>query len=103
MNKRLTCEWFISILPDMKIRILLNDELLKATKALASETGRMLTDVVEGALREEIARHQRKQKKTRIRLTTARGKGLLRRCADADAAENLALFSAGATHDLPGA
>ena len=35
--KRLTYEWFISILPDMRIRIHLDDELLKATKALASE------------------------------------------------------------------
>lgn len=63
ISKRLTCEWFISILPDMKIRICLNDELLKATKALASETGRALTDVVEGTVREEIARYQRKQKR----------------------------------------
>jgi len=134
IDKRLTCEWFISILPDMNIRIRLNDELLKATKALASETGRTLTDVVEGVLREEIARHQWEQKMTRIRPTTVRGKGLLpsvaldntasladlmaqeddprwlrrefqdsvRRCADADAAENLALFPAGATHDPPG-
>ncbi len=134
IDKRLTYECFISILPGMRIRIRLDDELLKAAKALAAETGRTLTDVVEGALREEIARHQWKQTKTRIRLTTVRGKGLLpgvalddsasladlteqedaprwlrrefqdsvRRCADADAAENLAFFPAGATHDLPG-
>ena len=77
IDKRLTYERFISILPDMRIRIHLDDELLKATKALASETARTLTDVVNGALREEIARHQRKQTETRIRLTTVRGKGLL--------------------------
>ena len=134
IDKRLTYECFISILPGMSIRIHLDDELLKATKALTSETDRALTDVVEDALREEIARHQRKQTKTRIRLTTVGGKGLLpgvalddsasladlteqedaprwlqrefqdsfRRRADTDATENLALFPAGATHDLPG-
>ncbi len=77
IDKRLTYEWFISILPDMRIRTHLDDELLKATKVLPSETDRTLTDIVKGVLREEIARHQRKQTKTRIWLTTVSGKGFL--------------------------
>ncbi len=61
----------------MRTTIRLNDELLAATKQFALQTGRTLTAVVEDALREVLSRHQQKQKKAPVQLTTVKGKGLL--------------------------
>lgn len=61
----------------MRTTIRLNDELLAATKQFALQTGRTLTAVVEDALREVLSRHQQKEKKAPVRLTTVKGKGLL--------------------------
>ena len=61
----------------MRTTIRLDDELLAATKQFALQTGRTLTAVVEDALREVLSRHQQKQKKSPVQLTTVKGKGLL--------------------------
>jgi hypothetical protein len=60
----------------MRTTIRLNDSLLAEVKKLAADTGRTLTGVVEDALREALARRQRPQPRTRVKLATFKGRGL---------------------------
>ncbi len=61
----------------MSTTIRLNDQLLAETIQLAAQTGRTLTAVVEDALRETLARRKRSAERTRVRLKTVSGRGLL--------------------------
>jgi hypothetical protein len=53
-------------------------ELLADARELAARKGRTLTEVIEGALREALARHSDTEgNMRRVRLPTLAGKGLL--------------------------
>ena len=60
----------------MKSTIRLADDLHAATKQLAAQTGRALTAVIEGALREALMRRRLKKRQKPIRLSTMTGNGL---------------------------
>ncbi|PYO29478.1 MAG: DUF2191 domain-containing protein [Candidatus Rokuibacteriota bacterium] len=62
----------------MRTTIRLDDDLLRQTKALAAQTGRTLTAVIEDALRETIARSRsrRGRSRARVALPTFKGSGL---------------------------
>jgi len=62
----------------MRTTIRLDDDLLRQTKALAAQTGRTLTAVIEDALRETIARSRSRRGRSRARvgLPTFKGSGL---------------------------
>lgn len=60
----------------MRTTVRLNDDLLRKTRALAAETGRTLTAVIEDALREALARARARRKRPRVALPTFRGQGL---------------------------
>jgi hypothetical protein len=60
----------------MRTTIRLDDDLLRRTKALAAETGRTLTAVIEDALREALARRRQGHARGRIALPTFKGRGL---------------------------
>jgi hypothetical protein len=60
----------------MRTTLRLDDDLLRAAKRYAAQTGRTLTAVVEDALREALARSRRAAKRERVTLPTFRGHGL---------------------------
>lgn len=57
----------------MRTTINIDDHLLKEAKAAAAASGRSLTDFVEEALRERLARRQAQQKRERVSLPTFGG------------------------------
>jgi hypothetical protein len=59
----------------VRTTVRLDDGLLKEAKALAARSGRTLTDLIEEALRESLAR-QRRPPLGRVELPTFRGEGL---------------------------
>jgi len=60
----------------MRTTVRLDDDLLRRTKALAAQTGRTLTAVIEDALREAIARQRRRRARPRPALPTFKGRGV---------------------------
>ncbi|MBI4483667.1 MAG: type II toxin-antitoxin system VapB family antitoxin [Acidobacteria bacterium] len=62
----------------MRTTVRLNDQLLAEVRQVAVRTRRTLTAVIEDALREMLARQQRQPRRSRIRLTTVGGRGVLR-------------------------
>lgn len=61
----------------MRTTIRLDDHLLREAKQYAARTGRSLTAVIEGALREVLTRRKTRPKAARVKLPTFRGNGLL--------------------------
>ena len=59
----------------MRTTIRLNARLLAEAKKLAAETNRTLTDVIEDALREFLARRRRSKRRT-VSLTIVGGRGV---------------------------
>lgn len=57
----------------MRTTVRLNDQLLSEAKKYAAETGRTLTALLEDALRETLARHNKPGPKRRIKLKTVGG------------------------------
>jgi len=62
----------------MRTTIRLDDHLLAEAKKLAAETGRTLTEVIEGALREVLARRKKARRRATVKLTTVGGGGVQR-------------------------
>jgi Bacterial antitoxin of type II TA system, VapB len=60
----------------MRTTIRINDALLKEAKAAALATNRTLTELVEDALRETLARRRSAAGRERITLPTFKGSGL---------------------------
>ncbi len=60
----------------MRTTIRLDDELLKAARRLAAETGRTLTAVIEDAVREAVARRHAPAARRPVTLPTRGGQGL---------------------------
>jgi hypothetical protein len=60
----------------MRTTIRLDDQLLKEAKGVAAASGRSLTELVEDALRETLARRLAGGKRKRVGLRTFRGQGL---------------------------
>ena len=58
----------------MRTTVRLHPDLLAAAKKLAVDTDRTLTEVIEDALREVLARHKDAPRRRRVRLNTF-GKG----------------------------
>ena len=54
----------------------LDDNLLRQTRALAAETGRTLTAVIDDALREALARQRARGERPRVALPMFVGQGL---------------------------
>ena len=57
----------------MRTTIRLDDQLLKEAKATAAASGRTLTELVEDALREALARRQAVGRRQRVTLPTFKG------------------------------
>ncbi len=68
----------------MRTTIRLDDDLLKAAKRLAIETGRTLTSVIEDALRQSLSRRHPSTDRTPAKLPVARGGGVLQPGVDLD-------------------
>jgi hypothetical protein len=60
----------------MRTTIRLDDDLLREAKRAALESGQTLTALIEGALRERLARRAQPRKRERIKLITVGGGGL---------------------------
>lgn len=60
----------------MRTTIRLDDALLREAKAVAAASGRTLTDLVEDALRESLARRRAGTGRKQLILRTFKGKGL---------------------------
>jgi hypothetical protein len=60
----------------VRTTITLDDRLLADAKALAQQTGRTLTAVIEDALRERLARREATDAPTPTQLPTVAGNGL---------------------------
>jgi len=60
----------------MRTTVRLDEHLLAEAKKLAAESGRTLTAVIEGALRDALMRRDAARKRTRVRLKTAKGDGV---------------------------
>ena len=60
----------------MRTTVRLDEHLLTEAKKLAAESGRTLTAVIEGALRDALMRRDAARKRTRVRLKTAKGDGV---------------------------
>jgi hypothetical protein len=60
----------------MHTTIRLDDDPLRQAKALAAQTGRTLSTVIEDGLPEAVARHRRRQERPPVALRTVKGKGL---------------------------
>jgi len=60
----------------MRTTVRLDDHILREAKALAAETGKTLTALIEDALRESLARHRTRSRGARVKLPTFKGKGL---------------------------
>ena len=61
----------------MRTTIRIDDDLLKEANGVAAETGRTLTDLVEDALRQTLARRHSTAPRQRVVLPTFKGGGLL--------------------------
>ena len=61
----------------MRTTVRLDEHLLKEAKQLAARSGRTLTAVIEEALRQMLARREKHPKRTRVKLPTFRGNGVL--------------------------
>jgi hypothetical protein len=59
----------------MRTTIRLDDHLLREAKAVAAASGRTLTELIEDALREALARRQRGAGRARRALRTFKGNG----------------------------
>ena len=60
----------------MRTTVRLDDQLLKAAKRYAHETGLTLTAVIENALRQALSTCPTQIRRPRTRLTTVKGNGL---------------------------
>jgi len=60
----------------MRTTVRLDEDLLRQAKALAAQTGRTLTAVIEDGLREALARNRKRQERSRAALPTFKGRGL---------------------------
>jgi hypothetical protein len=60
----------------MRTTVRLDDDLLRRTRALAAQTGRTLTAVIEDALRVALVRQRGRRGQPRISLPTFKGTGL---------------------------
>jgi hypothetical protein len=60
----------------MRTTVRLDDDLLREAKSLAATTGRTLTQVIEDALRETLARRAAAKTRPHVRLRTFKGEGL---------------------------
>jgi hypothetical protein len=60
----------------MRTTVRLDGDLLRQTKALAAQTGRTLSAVIEDALREALARDRHRRGRLRTTLPTFKGRGL---------------------------
>jgi hypothetical protein len=60
----------------MRTTLRIDDELLKEAKRIALESDRTLTEVIEDALRETIARRKAVSTREKVRLPSYRGHGL---------------------------
>lgn len=60
----------------MRTTIRLDDELLAQAKEVAARSNRTLTAVIEDALRQHLAQHQRAEEREPVRLKTVGGRGL---------------------------
>ncbi|HYV50112.1 MAG TPA: ribbon-helix-helix protein, CopG family [Myxococcaceae bacterium] len=78
----------------MRTTIRLPDDLLAAAKRRAAETHRSLTTVIEDALREALSRKPGSRRRSRARLPTFAGDGLLPGVHLEDSAELLDLMEA---------
>lgn len=58
----------------MRTTLDLDDELIKAVKKAAAESGRTMTDIVEQSLRETLLRSTAPKKPYRLRLPIVRGR-----------------------------
>ena len=60
----------------MRTTIRIDDDLLKEAKAVAAAGNRTLTEVIEDALRESLARRRATAGRARVKLPTFKGDGL---------------------------
>jgi hypothetical protein len=60
----------------MRTTIRLDDHLLREAKAVAAASGRTLTELIEDALREALARRQQGTGRARLVLRSFKGSGL---------------------------
>lgn len=60
----------------MRTTIRLDDNLFREAKAVAAASGRTLTELIEDALREALARRHRSPAQRRVVLRTFKGNGL---------------------------
>ncbi|HEU4384817.1 MAG TPA: type II toxin-antitoxin system VapB family antitoxin [Anaeromyxobacteraceae bacterium] len=60
----------------MRTTIRIDDHLLAQAKRLAAATGRTLTQVIQDALREVLARRRAPGRRGRVRLRTVSGQGV---------------------------
>ncbi len=60
----------------MRTTVRLDEHLLAAAKQHAARTGRSLTQLIEDALREVLARARPERRRTRTRLPTVGGRGV---------------------------
>jgi hypothetical protein len=61
----------------MRTTIRFDDQLLKEIKSAAAESGRTMTEVVEDAVRESLARRRSNGRRERVALPVFHGTGLL--------------------------
>ncbi len=59
----------------MRLRIRIDEALLREARQAAARSGKSLTAVIEDALRESLARQRRASKREPVRLITAGGGG----------------------------
>ena len=64
----------------MRTTVRINEELLREAKLQAARQGTTLTAIIEGALRESLARQRDTKQRQPVRLVTFGGKGLLLGC-----------------------
>lgn len=74
----------------MRTTLNLDDDLIKAVKRKAAETGRTMTEVIEGSLRESLQRPSESRPAYRLRMVTVRG----RRRPGVDLTDRNALYEA---------
>ena len=88
----------------MRTTIRMDDELLVEAKALAARTGRTLTQVIEDALRESLARGGAGGARRPFRMVTFEGKGTRRGTLPGvdldDSAALLDLMEGGISHGI---
>jgi K+-transporting ATPase c subunit len=60
----------------MRTTIRMDDNLLRAAKRAAAESGQTLTALIEESVRERLARRPKKKRRQPVKLVTFRGSGL---------------------------